>query len=193
MDVRQWIIIDSRAILTPCTRTVSRPLFCLSSFSNRFTYSFVPLEVYYILFWHVLVSICHRVPCDSRTVCFCSQTTDGIALGTGWMEDNVKHLREFILIESYFYFLYFFVWFLSFPRISFPNQNKSKWCDRLFLYWPLSCNNLANLFVISNDVSINRSTQLVKHVSVLLSNLPLGESMHLSQQISLNSWICEKK
>lgn len=40
---------------------------------------------------------------------------------------------------------------------------------------------------------MNRSTQFVKHDSVLLSNLLLGVSMHLSQQISLNSCICGEK
>lgn len=58
---------------------------------------------------------------------------------------------------------------------------------------PDFCTNCANRFVISSDVSMNRSTQFVKHDSVLLSNLLLGVSMHLSQQISLNSCICGEK
>lgn len=54
------------------------------------------------------------------------------------------------------------------------------------------CNNWAKRCVISRDVSIKRSTQLDKHVSVALSNLEPGLPMHLSQQISLNSWIYKK-
>lgn len=59
-----------------------------------------------------------------------------------------------------------------------------------FAYPLFFCNNWAKRLVMNSDVSMNRSTQLVRHVSVLLSNLLEGVSMHLSQQISLNSWIC---
>lgn len=55
------------------------------------------------------------------------------------------------------------------------------------------CNNWAKRCVISREVSIKRSTQLDKHVSVALSNLEPGLPMHLSQQISLNSWIYKVK
>lgn len=49
------------------------------------------------------------------------------------------------------------------------------------------CKSCAKRFVIKSETSINLSTQLVKHVSVRLSNLTPGLSIHLSQQISLNS------
>lgn len=57
-------------------------------------------------------------------------------------------------------------------------------------YSALFCRSCANRLVTSSDVSMNRSTQFTRQLSVLLSNLPLGWSTHFSQQISLNSWIC---
>lgn len=59
----------------------------------------------------------------------------------------------------------------------------------LDFYSPLFCKSCPNRFVIKSDVSINLSTQLLKQLSVLLSSLLPGDSTHLSQQISLNSWI----
>lgn len=51
------------------------------------------------------------------------------------------------------------------------------------------CSNWANRCVIRRDVSMKRSTQFARQVSVALSSLDPGFPMHLSQQISLNSWI----
>lgn len=51
------------------------------------------------------------------------------------------------------------------------------------------CSICAKRCVISSEVSMNRSTQLLRHVSVAWSSLVLGLPMHFSQQISLNSCI----
>ena len=54
---------------------------------------------------------------------------------------------------------------------------------------PLFCSSCENLLVMCSDTSINLSTQFTMQVSDLLSSLLLTLSTHLSQQMSLNSWI----